>query len=308
MHRRQRRQAEAPADLFQARRVAVLLDELVQVIQDFALALGEWDHARHAMQRKAKVNSRAFGRLHGRACRPCAARSAHGQRPGVGCRPCVSRSSSRLPSVRAMSSGSGRTAWTWSRWCASSRPATRSSGSSASPAFLAGRSPPRWSAVRGSAGARDTSAASDRTSSAISGASSLTAEGVDVTAAETIPGAHTRFAMIIVDGRTGDRTVLWDRDARLAFTAGDVPAEAVRSARVLLVDCDDVEASVAAAASHARRRDHGDRCRSRRARDRSPAAAHRRRDCLRGLPRALDGLVRHRAGARAARRASSGPR
>ena len=79
------------------------------------------------------------------------------------------------------------------------------------------------------------------------GRNSLTAEGVDVAAAEVIAGAHTRFAMILVDGRTGDRTVLWDRDARLALTGADVPAEAVGTARVLLVDCDDVEASVAAA-------------------------------------------------------------
>ena len=50
------------------------------------------------------------------------------------------------------------------------------------------------------------------------GRNSLTAEGVDVSAAEVMAGAHTRFAMILVDGRTGDRTVLWDRDARLALT------------------------------------------------------------------------------------------
>ena len=79
------------------------------------------------------------------------------------------------------------------------------------------------------------------------GRNSLAAEGVDLTAAEVVDGAHTRFAMIIVDGRTGDRTVLWDRDPRLALTATDVPAHAVRTSRILLVDCDDVEASVAAA-------------------------------------------------------------
>jgi sugar/nucleoside kinase (ribokinase family) len=79
------------------------------------------------------------------------------------------------------------------------------------------------------------------------GRNSLTTEGVDVSAAEVVAGAQTRFAMIIVDGRTGDRTVLWDRDPRLALSAADVPAPAVRTSRILLVDCDDVEASVAAA-------------------------------------------------------------
>ncbi len=79
------------------------------------------------------------------------------------------------------------------------------------------------------------------------GRNSLVTEGVDVSAAEVVAGAQTRFAMIIVDGRTGDRTVLWDRDPRLALTSADVPAPAVRTSRILLVDCDDVEASVAAA-------------------------------------------------------------
>ena len=101
--------------------------------------------------------------------------------------------------------------------------------------------------MRGSAGARGTSGRFGSDELGDIGRTSLTVEGVDVSVAETIPGAQTRFAMIIVDGRTGDRTVLWDRDARLALTARDVPADAVRSSRVLLVDCDDMEASIAAA-------------------------------------------------------------
>lgn len=79
------------------------------------------------------------------------------------------------------------------------------------------------------------------------GRESLAREGVDLTAAEVIAGANTRFAMILVDGRTGERTVLWDRDAQLAMPASAVPAAAVESARVLLVDCDDMEASIEAA-------------------------------------------------------------
>ena len=45
VHRGQRREAEAPADFLEARRVAVLLDELVQVIEDLALPFGERKHA-----------------------------------------------------------------------------------------------------------------------------------------------------------------------------------------------------------------------------------------------------------------------
>jgi hypothetical protein len=32
----------------------VLLDEVVQIVQNLALALGEWQHARHYMQRKSE--------------------------------------------------------------------------------------------------------------------------------------------------------------------------------------------------------------------------------------------------------------
>ena len=46
VHRGERRQAEAPADFFEARRVAVLLDELVQVVENFPLPFRERKHQR----------------------------------------------------------------------------------------------------------------------------------------------------------------------------------------------------------------------------------------------------------------------
>jgi sulfofructose kinase len=78
------------------------------------------------------------------------------------------------------------------------------------------------------------------------GLTSLEQEGVDVSAAETVD-ARTRFAMVIVDGRTGDRTVLWDRDPALALRPGDVAGEVWTSARVLHVDCEDIPAATTAA-------------------------------------------------------------
>jgi sulfofructose kinase len=78
------------------------------------------------------------------------------------------------------------------------------------------------------------------------GLGSLADEGVDTSAAQTIP-ARTRSAIVLVDERTGDRTVLWDRDPALALRAGDVGDEAWTSARVLHVDCEDIGAATAAA-------------------------------------------------------------
>ncbi len=80
---------------------------------------------------------------------------------------------------------------------------------------------------------------------------SLIGEGVDVSAARTIAGATNQFAVILVDARTGARTVLWDRHPGLTMEAGDVPEEAVTSGRMLMVDCQD-PAAAAQAARYAR--------------------------------------------------------
>lgn len=76
---------------------------------------------------------------------------------------------------------------------------------------------------------------------------SLEREGVDLSAASTIDGAFNQFAVILVDARTGQRTVMWDRDQALRMSPSDVPEEAVQSGRVLLVDCHDTAAATRAA-------------------------------------------------------------
>ena len=55
------------------------------------------------------------------------------------------------------------------------------------------------------------------------------------------------FAVILIDERTGERIVLWDRDARLRLEPGDVPADVIAHARLLHVDDVDLEASIDAA-------------------------------------------------------------
>ena len=80
---------------------------------------------------------------------------------------------------------------------------------------------------------------------------SLLDEGVDLTAARMIAGASNQFAVIIVDARSGERTVLWDRDPLLALDPAMLPVEAITSGRMLIVDCNQTAAS-AQAARHAR--------------------------------------------------------
>ncbi len=65
------------------------------------------------------------------------------------------------------------------------------------------------------------------------GLQSLREEGVDVSLAETIPGAATQIAFIVIDARNGERTVIWNRDARLAYSAAEAPVSVVDKARVL---------------------------------------------------------------------------
>lgn len=61
----------------------------------------------------------------------------------------------------------------------------------------------------------------------------LVDEGVDMTFAERIAGAKTQIAFIVIDDRTGERTVIWQRDKKLAYTADEAPIDAARLAKVL---------------------------------------------------------------------------
>ena len=59
--------------------------------------------------------------------------------------------------------------------------------------------------------------------------------------------AATRYAVILIDERTGERVVLWDRDARLALDADALPAAAIAGARLLHVDNVDEAIAIEAA-------------------------------------------------------------
>jgi sulfofructose kinase len=76
---------------------------------------------------------------------------------------------------------------------------------------------------------------------------SLLEAGVDLNASRTVEGATNQFAVILVDARSGARTVLWDRHPDLAWDPNDVPRLAVTAGRMLIVDCHETAAATLAA-------------------------------------------------------------
>lgn len=67
----------------------------------------------------------------------------------------------------------------------------------------------------------------------------LSATGVDVTAVRIVPGARSRCAVVLVERRTGARTVLWQREAAVALQPGDATDAMVAGARLVHGDCQD---------------------------------------------------------------------
>ena len=65
------------------------------------------------------------------------------------------------------------------------------------------------------------------------GLQSLRDQNVDTRYAEQIAGARTQVGFIIIDERSGERTVIWERDAQLAYDASEAPIEAAALTKVL---------------------------------------------------------------------------
>jgi len=71
------------------------------------------------------------------------------------------------------------------------------------------------------------------------GLRSVEHEGVNLDYAETIEGADTQTAFIIIDARSGERTIIWDRDERLSYRPDEAPLELASRGRVLHLDAHD---------------------------------------------------------------------
>jgi len=76
-------------------------------------------------------------------------------------------------------------------------------------------------------------------------------EGVNLEFTEMIDGADNQIAFIIIDSRSGERTIIWDRDERLSYRPDEAPLDLAGRGRVLHLDAHDPPAcAVMARAAH----------------------------------------------------------
>src|SRR6266550_494219 len=71
------------------------------------------------------------------------------------------------------------------------------------------------------------------------GRQTLEEEGVNLEFAETIQDATNQVAFIIIDERSGERTIVWDRDERLSYQPDEAPIELASRSRILHIDAHD---------------------------------------------------------------------
>ena len=76
---------------------------------------------------------------------------------------------------------------------------------------------------------------------------SIESAGVDVSDAIVVQGVTNQLAMIVIDGRTGERTILWHRPDEIATVPSEMTPEKVCVGSVLLLDGHDAPAAARAA-------------------------------------------------------------
>jgi sugar/nucleoside kinase (ribokinase family) len=73
---------------------------------------------------------------------------------------------------------------------------------------------------------------------------SIRQEGVDVSSVTIEPNAINQFALIIVEGPSAERTILWNRDDRLMYRKGELQREEICSGKLLHLDGHDIHAAL----------------------------------------------------------------
>ena len=79
------------------------------------------------------------------------------------------------------------------------------------------------------------------------GLQALKDEGVNLEYGQVIAGAHNQVAFIIIDERSGERTIIWDRDERLSYRADEAPLALAGRGGILHLDAHDPSACAAMA-------------------------------------------------------------
>ena len=72
-------------------------------------------------------------------------------------------------------------------------------------------------------------------------------EGVNIDYVEVVPNSSTQIAFITVEAGSGERTIVWDRDERLAYKAHEAPRNFGSLGRILHLDAHDPPACVVVA-------------------------------------------------------------
>ena len=78
----------------------------------------------------------------------------------------------------------------------------------------------------------------------IFGLATLKDDDVNVEFAEVVEGARNQIAFITIDVRSGERTIVWDRDDRLAYRPEEAPVDFGSLGKVLHLDAHDPPACV----------------------------------------------------------------
>jgi sulfofructose kinase len=76
---------------------------------------------------------------------------------------------------------------------------------------------------------------------------SLATEGINIEHSRAVEDCQNQTAYIVIDQQTGERTILWQRDPRLAIQPEELRPEMVTGARALHVDGHDCPAAAQAA-------------------------------------------------------------
>jgi sugar/nucleoside kinase (ribokinase family) len=75
---------------------------------------------------------------------------------------------------------------------------------------------------------------------------SIREAGVDVSNVAVARGATNQFAFILIDKKSGERTIIWHRDKKLLYEKSELSREDVCKGKILHVDGHDIEATIKA--------------------------------------------------------------